>query len=83
MRSGTGVWISLIVAAIVVVYGISSVFVVPKSAWAELNRRRRNWVLLILLFGPLAVLLFYGTVRQHLMYPERYKIIDGVAEADR
>jgi len=36
----------------------------------------------MLLFGPLAVLLFFGTVRQHLVHPERYEVIDGVAEAD-
>jgi len=38
---------------------------------------------MMLLFGPLAVLLFFGTVRQHLIYPERYKNVDGVAETDK
>ncbi len=83
MRSGPVVWISLVVAAVVVLYGIGSVFAVPRSAWTELSRRRSNWIWLMLLFGPLAVLLFFGTVRQHLVHPERYEVIDGVAEADQ
>jgi len=37
----------------------------------------------MMVFGPLAVLLFFGTVRQHLLHPERYKIVEGVAEVDR
>jgi hypothetical protein len=38
---------------------------------------------MMLLFGPLAVLLFYGTVRQQLLWPERYENVDGVAPVDR
>ena len=53
------------------------------ATWREHGRRRSSWVLMMLLLGPLAVLLFYGTVRQHLLWPERYESIDGVAEADR
>jgi hypothetical protein len=34
-------------------------------------------------FGPLAVLLFYATVRYELLDPEHYREIDGVSEADR
>lgn len=83
MRSGPVVWISVVVAAVVVLYGIASVLAVPRSAWTERSRRRSNWIWMMLLFGPLAVLLFFGTVRQHLMHPKRYEVIDGVAEADR
>ena len=83
MRSGPLVWVSIIVAAIIVLWGIASVFAVPLTTWREHGRRRSSWVLMMLLFGPLAVLLFYGTVRQHLLWPERYESIDGVAEADR
>ena len=83
MRSGPLVWVSLIVAAIIVLLGIASVFAVPLPTWRTHGRRRSSWVLMMLLFGPLAVLLFYGTVRQHLLWPERYESIDGVAEADR
>ena len=83
MRSGPLVWGSVVVAALIVLWGIASVFAVPLTTWREHGRRRSSWVLMMLLFGPLAVLLFYGTVRQHLLWPERYESIDGVAEADR
>ena len=83
MRSGPLVWVSIIVAALIVLWGIASVFAVPLNTWRTHGRRRSSWVLMMLLFGPLAVLLFYGTVRQHLLWPERYESIDGVAEADR
>ena len=83
MRSGPLVWVSAVVAALIVLWGIASVFAVPLTTWREHGRRRSSWVLMMLLFGPLAVLLFYGTVRQHLLWPERYESIDGVAEADR
>ena len=83
MRSGPLVWVSVVVAALIVLWVIASVFAVPLTTWREHGRRRSSWVLMMLLFGPLAVLLFYGTVRQHLLWPERYESIDGVAEADR
>ena len=83
MRSGPLVWVSVVVAALIVLWGIASVFAVPLTPWRDHGRRRSSWVLMMLLFGPLAVLLFYGTVRQHLLWPERYESIDGVAEADR
>ena len=83
MRSGPIVWVSLILASLVVMWGIVSVLVIAKSRWEQQQRRRTNWILMMLLFGPLAVLLFYGTVRQQLLRPERYEMIDGVAEVDR
>ena len=83
MRSGPLVWVSKIVAALIVLWGIAAGFAVPLTTWREHGRRRSSWVLMMLLFGPLAVLLFYGTDRQHLLWPERYESIDGVAEADR
>ena len=83
MRSGPLVWVSVVIAALIVLWGIASVFAVPLTTWREHGRRRSSWVLMMLLFGPLAVLLFYGTVRQHLLWPERYESIDGVAEAAR
>jgi hypothetical protein len=83
VRSGPVVWVSLVIASLVVLWGIASVFAIAKSRWDDQERRRRNWILMMLLFGPLAVLLFYGTVRQQLLRPERYEMVDGVAEADR
>ncbi|GEM_PF-338965 len=83
VRSGPLIWVSLIAAALIVLWGIASVFAVPAASWQERQRRRSNWILMMLLFGPLAVLLFFGTVRQQLLWPKRYESVDGVAEADR
>lgn len=83
MRSGLFVLIPLVISLIVILFGFVSVLRIPEKAWLEANRRRRNWVLLMVFFGPLAVLLFYATVRYELLDPERYHEIDGVAEADR
>jgi len=83
VRTGPLVWVSLVVAAVVVLWGICSVFAIHRSRWREHERRQSNWVLMMLLFGPLAVLLFYGTVRQQLLWPERYENVDGVAPVDR
>ena len=83
MRSGPVVVILLIVATVIVICGIISVLAIPGPTWSQLDRRRSNWILMMLLFGPLAVLLFFGTVRQHLIYPERYKNVDGVAVTDK
>ncbi len=83
MRSGPFIWTLVAIAAAVVIYGVISVLAVPKTKWTQLKRHRSNWILLMMVFGPLAVLLFFGTVRQHLLHPERYKIVEGVAEVDR
>ena len=83
MRSGPLVWVALLAAALVVLWGIWSVFAVPKRNWLQQERRRANWILMLLLFVPLAVLLLYGTVRHQLLRPERYETVDGVADADR
>ena len=76
-------WIPLIIAAGIMVYGIWSLFGIDRERWDSQGRKRSNWVILMLAFGPLAVLLFFGTVRPQLLYPERYEVIDGVAAVDR
>ena len=83
VRSGPLVWISLAVAAVIIVFGIWSVLRIAPETWRASESSRRNWILLMIFFGPLAVLLFYGSVRQHLLYPERYEVIDGTSAADR
>ena len=82
MRSGLFILIPLVISLIVILFGFVSVLRIPEKAWLESNRRRRNWVLLMVFFGPLAVLLFYATVRYELLDPERYHEIDGVSEDD-
>jgi hypothetical protein len=83
MRSGPLVWVALLVATLIIIFGIASVFAVSRDVWQAAGRRRWRWAMLMVFFGPLAVLLFYGTVRQHLLFPERYLEVDGVAPADR
>lgn len=83
MRSGPIVWISLILAVGVMLFGIWSVLRIEPERWAAAERRRSNWILMMIVFGPLAVLLFYGTVRQYLLFPERYEVVDGVSAVDR
>jgi hypothetical protein len=82
VRSGLFVLIPLVISLIVILFGFVSVLRIPEKAWLESNRRRRNWVLLMVFFGPLAVLLFYATIRYELLDPERYHEIDGVSEDD-
>ena len=64
-------------------FGIWSVFAVEEQRWRDAGRKRSSWVAMMVCFGPLAVLLFFGTVRQHLLHPERYEVVDGASPADR
>ena len=73
----------MVLAVGVMLFGVWSVLRIQSGLWASQGRRRSNWVLLMMLFGPLAVLLFYGTVRQYLLNPERFEVVDGVSPADR
>ena len=50
MRSGPLVWVSVVIAALIVLWGIASVFAVPLTTWREHGRRRSSWVLMMLLF---------------------------------
>ncbi len=82
MLSGSPLSLMLVASVAVIGYGIVSVLRVDAARWHGAGRKRRNWVLLMLVFGPLAVLLFHGTVRQQLLHPERYEVVDGVAPVD-
>lgn len=73
----------MIISVVVVVYGIVSVFSLSSEKWEAAGRKRRNWIVMMCLFGPLAVLLFFGTVRQQIADPERFVAVDGVAPADQ
>jgi hypothetical protein len=73
----------LIISAVVLVYGLVSVFSLSADQWEAAGRKRRNWIVMMCLFGPLAVLLFFGTVRQQIVDPERFVAVDGVAPADQ
>ncbi len=81
--TGTPLWAAIALSVIVIFYGFWSIAEIPADNWAAVGKKRRHWVILMALFGPLAVLLFFGTLRQQLRHPERYEVVDGVAPADR
>jgi len=74
---------ALFVAVLVIGFGIHDTFSFKQSEWQSAGRSRGHWIALFLGFGPLAVLLYWGTVRYQLRFPERYETVDGVAPADR
>ena len=64
--------IALAVSAVIMIFGVNDMFRFTGEQWTSAGRRRPKWILLVLGFGPLAVLLYWGTVRYQLKYPERY-----------
>jgi len=69
---------NIIVAAValasfsVIVMGIRDVLSFSAAAWVEAGRNRRAWVWLMVGIGPLAVLLYWGTIRFDLIDPQRF-----------
>jgi len=80
--TGIPLWTAIALSVIVILYGFWSIAEIPAESWSAAGKKRRNWVILMLLFGPLAVLLFFGTLRPQLRHPERYEVVDGVASVD-
>jgi len=72
----------MIISAVIIVYGIVSILSLSGDQWEAAGRKRRNWIVMMCLFGPFAVLLFFGTARQQILDPERFLAVDGVAPAD-
>jgi len=56
----------------VIVAGIRDVLSFGAATWEEAGRNRRAWVWLMVGIGPLAVLLYWGTIRFDLMDPHRF-----------
>ncbi len=83
MVAGTALWVLCAIAVAISIAGIVAVLSVGAERFAHAGYRRRNWVLLIMLIGPMAVLFYFATVRHHVLHPERYRTVDGVAPADR
>lgn len=71
MSGGTLVSVALVVSLAIMVFGIRDMFDFEKSTWTRTGRSRAAWVVLTLAFGPLAVLLYWGTVRFDLRDPSR------------
>jgi hypothetical protein len=73
MRSGQLVTVSIAFAVVVIAVGLVDMYRFSADTWEATQRSRRSWTLLTLAFGPLAVLLYWGTVRFDLRDPERLK----------
>ena len=71
MRSGHLITVSITLAVVVIVVGLIDMYRHSSATWQATNRSRRSWTLLTLAFGPLAVLLYWGTVRFDLRDPGR------------
>ena len=52
--------------------GIADVLRLGRARFAAAGRRQRDWILLIILIGPFAVLLYAAAARPQLVHPERY-----------
>lgn len=76
-------WILCGTAAVISLAGIAAVLSVDADRFTQAGHHRRNWVLLMVLIGPMAVLFYFATVRHQVLHPERYINTDGVAPADR
>ena len=59
-------------SALIMAGGIVDIARLDRERFAAVGTRRWRWVLLIILFGPLAVLLYAGAVRPQVTHPERY-----------
>ena len=69
--------IAIAAAALIMAVGIADIARVGRNRFAATNRRRSNWILLIIFFGPLAVLLYAAAVRPQVLHPERYADADA------
>jgi len=56
----------------VIVMGIRDVLSFSVATWIAAGRNRKSWVWLMLGIGPLAVLLYWGTIRFDLKDPHRF-----------
>jgi len=60
-------WALVAIDVMVRLYGVWSALAVSPDAWAAAGRNRVAWIWLMVGFGPLGVLLFFGTVRKELL----------------
>ncbi|WP_419920450.1 hypothetical protein [Candidatus Poriferisodalis sp.] len=80
MSLGLGQVIAAAAAALIMALGIADVTRIGRQRFAAAKRRRTNWILLIVFFGPLAVLLYAAAVRPQVLHPERYVDDDDAAD---
>ncbi|WP_428118434.1 hypothetical protein [Candidatus Poriferisodalis sp.] len=82
MSLGLGQVIAAAAATLIMALGIADVTRIGRQRFAAAKRRRTNWILLIVLFGPLAVLLYAAAVRPQVLHPERYVDDDDDDDVD-
>ena len=73
------VLVALIAAAAVLAFAYVDMFSFSRDQWRAAGRSRPAWIALTVAFGPLAVLLYWGTVRFDLQDPSRREIADPPA----
>lgn len=66
------VTVAIGVAMVFIVVGWIDVLLLGRAAFVGAGRSRAAWMLLMLCFGPLAVLLYFAAVRPPVAHPERY-----------
>ena len=71
MDTGLLVIFSIVIAGTIIVFGITDLYRFDRSTWTATGRSRPAWTALMVAFGPLAVLLYWGTVRFDLLDPSR------------
>ena len=71
MDTGSLVVISLLAALGVILFGIRDLYAFDRETLTAAGRNRQAWTALMVAFGPLAVLLYWGTVRFDLIDPSR------------
>lgn len=65
------IFVAICISLAIMAFGIRDMFAFDRSIWAQTGRSRPAWVVLSIAFGPLAVLLYWGTVRFDLIDPSR------------
>jgi len=60
-------WAQVAIVVMVILYGVWSACAIPTDRWGAVGRSRVGWIWLMIGFGPLGVLLFFGTVRKELL----------------
>jgi len=61
----------LALSVLIIAWGVWDAMHYPKSRWELIERSRRSWVIMQLVFGPPAVFLYAAAVRFDLKDPDR------------
>lgn len=67
------VMVVLVVGLAIVGWGLTDVFRFSEAEWEASGRRRRDWVWLQILVGPLGTVLYLATARHDVVDPNRFE----------